>query len=155
MALYIHIPYCEAKCHYCDFNSYAGHEHMIPEYTETLLKDAALWRDAVGERSVDTVFFGGGTPSLNPVEAVRTMSDIAALAEQHLAEYGRLSARHPVGKEHSIAEASVHSACLAAEELKAAAIAVFTLSGRTAFLVAAHRPAAPLYGPLDFPFMSH
>ncbi len=67
IGLYLHIPFCTAKCGYCDFNSYAGHEHMIPSYADTLTKDAALWREAVGGRSVDTVFFGGGTPSLNPV----------------------------------------------------------------------------------------
>jgi oxygen-independent coproporphyrinogen-3 oxidase len=68
IGLYLHIPFCTAKCGYCDFNSYAGHEHMIPSYADALVKDAMLWRDAVGGRSVETVFFGGGTPSLNPVE---------------------------------------------------------------------------------------
>ncbi len=68
IGLYLHIPFCTAKCGYCDFNSYAGHEHMIPSYADTLVKDAALWREAVGDRIVETVFFGGGTPSLNPVE---------------------------------------------------------------------------------------
>ena len=75
IGIYLHIPFCTAKCGYCDFNSYAGHEHMIPEYAETLLKDAALWRDAVGGRPVETVFFGGGTPSLSPVEDVRKILD--------------------------------------------------------------------------------
>ena len=68
IGLYLHIPFCTAKCGYCDFNSYAGHEHMIPSYADTLVKDAGLWREAVGGREVETVFFGGGTPSLNPVE---------------------------------------------------------------------------------------
>ncbi len=88
IGLYLHIPFCTAKCGYCDFNSYAGHEHMIPSYAETLVKDAALWRDAVGGRPVDTVFFGGGTPSLNPVlemmkilDGMRAAFDIAEDAE--------------------------------------------------------------------------
>ncbi len=68
IGLYLHIPFCTAKCGYCDFNSYAGHEHMIPSYADTLVKDAALWRDALTGRRVETVFFGGGTPSLNPVD---------------------------------------------------------------------------------------
>lgn len=67
IGLYLHIPFCTAKCGYCDFNSYANHEHLIPSYAETLVKEAALWRDVVGRRPVETVFFGGGTPSLNPV----------------------------------------------------------------------------------------
>ncbi len=75
IGIYLHIPFCTAKCGYCDFNSYANHEHLIPSYTATLLKEAALWRSAVKERPVDTVFFGGGTPSLNPVEDVRAIID--------------------------------------------------------------------------------
>jgi oxygen-independent coproporphyrinogen-3 oxidase len=73
IGLYIHTPFCTTKCGYCDFNSYAGHEHMIPDYAATLLKDAALWRDAVAGRTVGTAFFGGGTPSLMPV------ADMAAI----------------------------------------------------------------------------
>ncbi|MDP9237230.1 MAG: radical SAM family heme chaperone HemW [Chloroflexota bacterium] len=68
IGLYLHIPFCTAKCGYCDFNSYAGHEHMIPSYGNTLLRDAALWAEAVAGRTVETVFFGGGTPSLTPVD---------------------------------------------------------------------------------------
>jgi len=71
IGLYAHIPFCTAKCGYCDFNSYAGHDHLIPAYSQALVKDAALWRDAVGERTVETLFFGGGTPSLTPLEDMR------------------------------------------------------------------------------------
>lgn len=75
IALYFHIPFCTAKCGYCDFNSYAGHEHMIPSYASTLVKDAGLWREAVRGRSVETVFFGGGTPSLNPPDEMAAILD--------------------------------------------------------------------------------
>jgi oxygen-independent coproporphyrinogen-3 oxidase len=67
IGLYLHIPFCTAKCGYCDFNSYANHEHLIPSYAETLVKEARLWRRTLAGRRVETVFFGGGTPSLNPV----------------------------------------------------------------------------------------
>jgi oxygen-independent coproporphyrinogen-3 oxidase len=75
LGLYIHIPFCTAKCGYCDFNSYAGQDHAIPNYGKTLLKDAALWREAVGHRPVATVFFGGGTPSLTPVPEMAEILD--------------------------------------------------------------------------------
>jgi len=75
IGLYVHIPFCTAKCGYCDFNSYAGHEHLIPSYTETLVKEAQLWRRTVGARAVETVFFGGGTPSLNPLPEMATLLD--------------------------------------------------------------------------------
>ncbi|MHB8377380.1 MAG: radical SAM family heme chaperone HemW [Dehalococcoidia bacterium] len=75
IGLYLHIPFCTAKCGYCDFNSYAGHEHLIPSYAGTLLKEASLWRATVGRRPVATVFFGGGTPSLNSVDEMRAILD--------------------------------------------------------------------------------
>ena len=79
IGLYVHIPFCTAKCGYCDFNSYAGHDHLIPSYSATLVKDAMLWRDAVGARVVETLFFGGGTPSLTPVaELARIVSGLRA-----------------------------------------------------------------------------
>jgi oxygen-independent coproporphyrinogen-3 oxidase len=75
ISLYLHIPFCTAKCGYCDFNSYAGHDHMIPSYAATIVKDAKLWTDAVRGRPIETVFFGGGTPSLNPVEEMAAILD--------------------------------------------------------------------------------
>jgi len=75
IGLYLHIPFCTAKCGYCDFNSYAGHDHLIPTYTQALVKDASLWREAVGARAVGTMFFGGGTPSLAPLDEVAMIVD--------------------------------------------------------------------------------
>ena len=88
VGLYVHIPFCTAKCGYCDFNSYANHEHLIPAYTSALLDDASLWSDALRGRRVETTFFGGGTPSLNPVaesqrilDGLRRLFDVAPDAE--------------------------------------------------------------------------
>ena len=79
-----------------------------------------------------------------PVEAVRMMAEIATRAEQHLAEYGRPMTRPPTGRPATVAEGTVHAACTAADEIGARALAVFTLSGRTAGLVAARRPKVPI-----------
>ncbi len=79
-----------------------------------------------------------------PVEAVRMMSEIALAAERHLPEYRRPFAREKAAGPRGVAEASARAACMAAQELGAAAIAVFTLSGRTALLVSARRPSAPV-----------
>src|SRR6266568_1830476 len=57
IGLYIHIPFCTAKCGYCDFNSYAGHEHMIPSYGQTLLKDARLWTGTMRDGLRETFGF--------------------------------------------------------------------------------------------------
>ncbi len=72
LGLYVHIPFCSAKCGYCDFNSHAGREGLIPAYTQALLKEARMWSAvseslASGDWQVDTLFFGGGTPSLMPL----------------------------------------------------------------------------------------
>lgn len=74
LSLYVHIPWCVQKCPYCDFNSH-GLKAALPEkeYVAHLLDDLAIDAKAVGERPVDTVFIGGGTPSLFSAQA---MADI-------------------------------------------------------------------------------
>jgi oxygen-independent coproporphyrinogen-3 oxidase len=68
-SLYFHIPFCTHRCAYCDFNTYAGQEDMIPAYVDALCKEIEF----VGHNSrgrqlpsttIHTIFFGGGTPSL-------------------------------------------------------------------------------------------
>jgi oxygen-independent coproporphyrinogen-3 oxidase len=68
LSLYVHIPFCSLKCSYCDFNSYANLEHLVPEFTRALTAEMRLWSPAMAGRPVPTVFFGGGTPTLLPLE---------------------------------------------------------------------------------------
>lgn len=85
-SLYVHIPYCRAKCPYCDFNSYAAERWPETRYAAALCSElrhyaqSAPW--AAGE--VQTVFFGGGTPSLfapSSIEQVlRTVSGLWSIA---------------------------------------------------------------------------
>ena len=86
LSLYVHIPFCRAKCGYCDFNSYAGQEHLIPSYARALAQEARLWSEAAGGRPVETVYFGGGTPSLVPLSEMRlimgALGDCFALAAE-------------------------------------------------------------------------
>jgi oxygen-independent coproporphyrinogen III oxidase len=64
-SLYLHIPFCRHRCSYCDFNTYAGLNNLIPEYVQALCLEIEMVGQAAGERlPVHTVFFGGGTPSL-------------------------------------------------------------------------------------------
>jgi len=69
VSLYLHIPFCHAKCHYCDFNSYAGMLGLREQYVDALLAEIALAGARAaptggGRRRCRTIFFGGGTPSL-------------------------------------------------------------------------------------------
>lgn len=75
-SLYLHIPFCRHRCGYCDFNTTAGLEALIPAYVDALRREIRLAGEAAGERlPVHTVFFGGGTPSLLPTEAVAGILD--------------------------------------------------------------------------------
>jgi len=82
MGMYIHIPFCKEKCKYCDFNSFTSNEVMRERYVEALLKEIATYKKA-DFPTIDTVFIGGGTPSVlsaeqltSIVEAVKATFDI-------------------------------------------------------------------------------
>ena len=62
--VYIHIPFCDHICPYCDFNTYAGQSERIPAYVAAVKRDAELWAPRFDRRAATSVFFGGGTPSL-------------------------------------------------------------------------------------------
>lgn len=64
MELYVHIPFCRQKCRYCDFASYAGCENRMDAYVDALLAEAAVQSQRLHHPKVETVFLGGGTPSL-------------------------------------------------------------------------------------------
>lgn len=73
LALYLHIPFCDTKCAYCDFNSYAGMDSLIPAYTRALCQELRLWAPRLATDTVQTIFFGGGTPSLMPLPEMKTV----------------------------------------------------------------------------------
>ena len=64
--LYVHIPFCRHKCGYCDFNAYAGMDRLMPDYVEALEQELRWIRDNWDFEALETVYFGGGTPSLLP-----------------------------------------------------------------------------------------
>ena len=66
ISLYVHVPFCQTKCPYCDFNTYQGIESLFHPYLEALAAEVALWGKTLGNPAVNTVFFGGGTPSYLP-----------------------------------------------------------------------------------------
>ena len=71
--LYIHWPFCLKKCPYCDFNSHVREKVDQTVWREVLLSDLAYMAETYGRRQIDTVFFGGGTPSLMPVETAAAL----------------------------------------------------------------------------------
>lgn len=80
LALYVHIPWCARKCPYCDFNSHEARE-PLPEraYVDALLADLEQDLPRVWGRRIDSLFIGGGTPSLFSAEALdRLLSGLRA-----------------------------------------------------------------------------
>ena len=63
IGIYLHIPFCKSKCDYCDFYSLVGKENLFEQYTQSLISSLEKWGRKLG-RSADTLYFGGGTPSL-------------------------------------------------------------------------------------------
>lgn len=68
MNLYLHFPFCQQKCFYCDFVSLSNQEHLIGEYCEALVKEIELYTKKMGALSIETIYLGGGTPSIVDVE---------------------------------------------------------------------------------------
>jgi len=111
LALYVHMPWCVRKCPYCDFNSHAAPE-SIPQqqYIDALIEDLAIDAAAAQGRSLVSVFFGGGTPSLfAPEEVARFLeaaraqvpfapdSEITLEANPGTIEHGRFSGYRDAG----------------------------------------------------------
>ena len=63
LGVYIHIPFCASKCGYCDFYSLAGCDHLMPEYQQALLEHIRESSHSIKSYEVDSIYFGGGTPS--------------------------------------------------------------------------------------------
>jgi len=123
-SLYFHIPFCTHRCAYCDFNTYAGQEEMIPAYVDALCREVefvgprlpspfrsptGVLREGAGGE-VHTIFFGGGTPSLltpkqfeSIFEAIRSnfilTADVEITIEANpgTVSYGNLLDLHSIG----------------------------------------------------------
>jgi oxygen-independent coproporphyrinogen-3 oxidase len=76
LSVYIHVPFCTHRCAYCDFNTYAGQERLIPAYVDALCREIAyVGEGAHADPGVHTIFLGGGTPSLLLPGQVRLVLD--------------------------------------------------------------------------------
>tara|TARA_R110002124_G_scaffold10073_9_gene50766 strand:+ start:912 stop:2069 length:1158 start_codon:yes stop_codon:yes gene_type:complete len=76
--IYIHWPFCLAKCPYCDFNSHVRQQVDYAEWQSALITELRANAALTGQRNVRSVFFGGGTPSLMPPALVGALIDEVA-----------------------------------------------------------------------------
>ncbi|MFW5701448.1 MAG: radical SAM family heme chaperone HemW [Bacteroidota bacterium] len=72
--IYVHIPFCERKCRYCDFYSITD-ESLIPDYSGLIIKEIAIAASDHPKFAADSVFIGGGTPSMLPAESIAAIID--------------------------------------------------------------------------------
>ena len=70
-AIYIHIPFCDKKCEYCDFCTFVRMEKEYRKYVDYLIREIRMYP----KFKYDTIYFGGGTPSLLPVKMIREIMD--------------------------------------------------------------------------------
>ena len=80
LSIYIHYPFCQAKCPYCDFNSHVKHGVNQERFLQGYLREIEYFAKYVKNRNIKTIFFGGGTPSLMKSFMVEKIID-------HLAEF--------------------------------------------------------------------
>lgn len=78
--IYIHVPFCRKKCSYCDFYS-VGEGKMDSHFADWLLKELKLRNNYISDRTIKTIYFGGGTPSLLPASDIQRI--ISGLAEYY------------------------------------------------------------------------
>ena len=75
MGLYVHVPFCATKCPYCDFNTFQGIENLMEPYLAALTAELELWGRSLDRPRVNTVFFGGGTPSYLPDHHIQSIRE--------------------------------------------------------------------------------
>ena len=79
LGIYIHIPFCASKCSYCDFYSLAGCDHIMPEYQDALISHMEESSKAIRNYEVDSIYFGGGTPSYYGADRIAGLLDVLKL----------------------------------------------------------------------------
>ena len=79
LGIYIHIPFCASKCSYCDFYSLQGCDYLMPEYQEALLAHIEESAHSIKNYEVDSIYFGGGTPSFYGADRLVQILDVLKL----------------------------------------------------------------------------
>lgn len=111
ISVYLHIPFCRRRCGYCDFNTFAGLTDLIPKYVKALCTEIEIVATQNnGETEINTIFFGGGTPSLLSVDqldsiitqlrcsfSIQTKAEITLEANPGTVTKEALSQLHQIG----------------------------------------------------------
>ncbi len=140
--LYLHIPFCVRKCGYCDFNSHASTGELHEAYLEALLADIDAVRQRHGPVEIDTVFIGGGTPSLFTPSMIGRILDRVANAFRLEAREITMEANPGTVERHDFGEyrrAGVTRVSMGAQSFDAAELAMLDRIHSPEEIVAAFR----------------
>ncbi len=72
--IYIHIPFCKQRCNYCNFYSTVNHKYQ-DKYVDTVITELEQRKDYLGTKEIDTIYFGGGTPSVLSEKSIQKITD--------------------------------------------------------------------------------
>ena len=83
LSLYVHWPYCESKCPYCDFNSHVNETINVNDWIKSYKNQLFAMKEELIENNINfkhlnTLFFGGGTPSLMPLKIIENIIDVSS-----------------------------------------------------------------------------
>lgn len=148
--LYVHWPFCRAKCPYCDFNSHVRHGNVdAMAYAKALTAELRWFRDRTGPRQVSSLFFGGGTPSLMPPDAVAHVIEVAARLWQFESDVEITLEANPTSTEagnfRGFRSAGVNRVSVGVQALNDADLAALGRQHTAAEGVAAFRLAASIF----------
>ncbi|MGH7156283.1 MAG: radical SAM protein, partial [Acetobacteraceae bacterium] len=128
LALYIHWPFCLAKCPYCDFNSHVRERIPQARFAAALRAELAWEAARLWRRRLTSIFFGGGTPSLMAAETVAALIEDATRLFEPIAEMEITLEANPTsveaGRLAAFREAGVNRVSLGVQSLDADALRV-------------------------------
>ncbi|WP_420548433.1 radical SAM family heme chaperone HemW [Curvivirga sp.] len=122
IALYVHWPFCQSKCPYCDFNSHVRDQVKQDQWRVALLQELDHAIQEAGPRQLKSIFFGGGTPSLMPPETVGAIIEKAKSSWQVAEDLEITLEANPtsvdVGRFHGYRDAGVNRLSLGVQSLQ-------------------------------------
>lgn len=87
LGIYVHIPFCESKCYYCNFASYCNMDGQIKEYIDAVCKEIMSQAEILSEYKIKTVYIGGGTPSYINSEYIKQIINTLKLFQKSEDEF--------------------------------------------------------------------
>lgn len=100
LSLYIHVPFCRSRCSYCAFNTYAGAEALIPAYVDAMCREIAWLGQRMGRPTLQTIYIGGGTPSVLTAEQMGSVLRVAESAFTLASDVEITAECNPTGVDH-------------------------------------------------------